>query len=414
MVGFNSLNFSSIGVPTVGVKPSDIVDAYDNVMEKKNNYIAVTLANDKGTKERACATIIGANAGMLQAIAMGGLYALVKAYPKLNHPLIDRFLTRGFDKTIQLMQKNSPGHGKLYYAMAGFGVKALKSIAVGAALGFLLDWWATSRNTVVNGKISNTKSGVEGSWISSGLKSLSATDEGKEIIKNSIRKNHDKSVTVKFAGIDKEYTISKKELKDASRAYVTYTNDEGKVTGFKKKFSKGDGDALAFEVAYEKYCNEVLNTGEKMDKHLSDSVERITEQGDVLFTNGNVNQLYYLLTGKDTSSFSKQETDDKLMDMYSKASIASFIRNCKSNPERFAAEVKLQEGKNGRLKLRDRYLGLHTLKTDKNYVITNMTSKYVTISDSSNTRKSVDIPLSKLNNYIASISYVDLKNNELN
>lgn len=408
MLGFGSLNFNAVGVPKVGVNASDLVDVYDKVMETKDNYIAVNLANDKNSKKRASAAVIGANAGLLQMFALGGIYALVKAFPKLNIPLINKFVVKNFDHWIDIAKKNNPNKSKAHQLLVAFGAKALYAMGTGALLGYGGALYSTERNTIINGKISNTKAGAEGNWISAGLKSLASTEEGQEIIKNSIHKNSDGSITVKFNGINKEYNISKKELKDASKEYISHSNEEGKVTKFEKKFSKGDGDVLAFEVAFEKYCNDLDNGVIKRDKNLPMSIQKITNDGDMLFTDGSVNELYYLLTGKKTSSFDiNSDNHDNISEIYAKASLNKFLSDYSQNPEKYSAEIKLKETPNNKLTIRDKYLRVQNIKTDIPYTITKMDAKYVTLADSSKTRQTIEIPVSKLREYIASANYVN-------
>lgn len=409
MVSFSSVNFDNVGMPKVGASPHELViDTYNKFQETKDNFIAVTIANDTNKKERAGATMIGAVGGFLQFCVLAGVYTLAKRFPKLNFPLIDRFIVKSFDKSFEIARRTAPTHGRFYQATLALYSKSLTAIATGAGLGFLFDYYKTTKNTIINGKISNTTSGEEGSWIASGLKSMSSSNQGKEIIKNSIRKNDDKSVTVKFKGIDKEYTITRKELKRASRAYITYTNENGKVTKFKKKFSKGDGDTLAFEVAFEKYCNDVNNGIIPQDKYLAQTNKTISDNGDILFTDGSVNELYYLLTGKHGSHHDiESDSNDNIEQIYAKSSIDRFIQNYSQNPQNYSAEIRLKSNPKGRMILRDKYYALRNIDTDKNYTIVKMNAKYVTLADSEKTRDTVEIPVSRLKNYIASVSYVN-------
>lgn len=409
MSGFSLLNFGTVGTPKVGVSASDIVDAYDEVMEKKNNYIAVKLANNNDSKKRASATVIGANAGLLQMIALCGVYALIKAFPKLNNPLLNKFVVKKFDKWINLAKQNNPTASYTRQLMSAFWAKAIASTGIGAALGYGGGVYATLKNTYVNGKISNTKSGAEGSWMSSGLKSIASTKEGAEVIKNSIHKNDDGSVVVNFNGINKNYLITKKELEDASNEYITRTNEEGKVESFDKKFSKGDGDVLAFELAFEKYSNDVESGLVPRDENIPMSIQRITEDGDMLFSDGSVKELYYLLTGKKTDTIDLSNSTDNVDEVYNKIKMARFFEEYSKNPDKFASEIRLREGEKNKLAVRDKNHSIHKLKTDRNYIITKINSKYVTIADSTKTRERIDIPVSKLNSYIASVNYINVQ-----
>lgn len=409
MSGFSLLNFGTVGTPKVGTSALDLVDAYDDVMEKKNNYIAVKLANNNDSKKRASAAVIGANAGLFQMFALLGVYALIKAFPKLNNKLIDKFVVKKFDKWIDIAKKNNPNDSKARQLVVAFGAKALYSAGLGALLGYGGGLYSTLSNTCINGKISNTKSGAEGSWISSGLKSLASTDEGKQIIKNSINKDKDGNIVVNFNGINRSYVISKKELHDASNEYISRSNEEGKVEKFEKKFSKGDGDVLAFELAFEKYSNDVDRGVIPRDENIPTSIRRITEDGDMLFSDGSVKELYYLLTGKKAETIDLMNNANGIEEIYSNIKMKKFFEEYSQNPEKFASEIRLKEGTNNKLLVRDKNRGIHKLKTDKNYIITKVNSKYVTIADSTKTRKRIDIPVSTLKNYIASVNYINVQ-----
>ena len=77
-------------------------------------------------------------------------------------------------------------------------------------------------------------------WLLSGILSMSYTESGSEVIQESINANTDGSVDVSFQGIDKEYTVSAKEMKKHNKDISEESN-----------YSKGDDDALAIELAVE-------------------------------------------------------------------------------------------------------------------------------------------------------------------
>ena len=292
--------------------------------------------------------------------------------------------------------------------MVAFGAKSLYAIATGAAFGYAGGWVSTKRGTVVNGKISGAKSGAEGSWIASGLKSLYASEEGRKIIRDSIHKNED-SVAITFNGIGKTYTVTKDELKKASQEYISHSNEEGKVTKFEKKFSRGDGDVLAFEIAFEKYCNDVEKGVVPQDKNIPMSIQKITEDGDILYSDGNVKGLYYLLTGKTGQTIDPAlvENDD-VAKLYDEIRLCRFFDDYSSNPDKFAADIKLKTTNNNKVRIIDRKHSVHKLKTDKDYTITAANPKYITIAESDKLSHKIEVPVDTLKKYVASINYTDL------
>ena len=77
-------------------------------------------------------------------------------------------------------------------------------------------------------------------WLLSGVLSMSYTESGAEVIKESINSNADGSVDVAFKGINKEYSVSAENMVK-----------ENKDVAAKSNYSRGDDDALAIELAVE-------------------------------------------------------------------------------------------------------------------------------------------------------------------
>ena len=85
----------------------------------------------------------------------------------------------------------------------------------------------------------------------SGCYAFASTEKGAEMIKDMITINkNDKgeveSYTVRFDGIDEEYTISQKELKSATRPKLS------RMLGNYAKYAGGDEDMTLLELAYKK------------------------------------------------------------------------------------------------------------------------------------------------------------------
>lgn len=277
---------------------NNVMDTYDTVMEKKDDYIAVNIANRTNSGKRAGATIIGAASGILSALGMFGLYALFKKSPKLNNKLIDKFIVKKIDKWIERGKVLKPDSSRFTQILTGTYMKVIYSMLTGAATGFGWSVYKKIKNTYINGKISHTRKGAQADWVAEGLEDIYKTDSGKALIRNSIVKNPDKSVTVKFNGINREYTITKEELKEASKTYLSETDNEGKTKSFKRKYSKGDGDVLAFELAVEKYSKDVLTKQVPYNPDVPLTIRIISKEGDILNTGGTKEGMYYLLTGK--------------------------------------------------------------------------------------------------------------------
>ena len=145
------------------------------------------------------------------------------------------------------------------------------------------------------------------------------------------------------------------------------------------------------------------------DENVAYIGEKISEDGDIIFKYGSEKQLYYLLTGNKTTNIDLvSKKDNAIMDMYSRAGVSQLLQELPLKKDNYATIVRLREGTNNRLMVRDKKNNLHKIRTDRDYCITSVNSKYVTLSNSKRTREKIDIPISKLNNYIALVQYTKL------
>lgn len=105
--------------------------------------------------------------------------------------------------------------------------------------------------TKPNGKIDEEffQNATGDCWLLASIKAISNSPKGLEILNNSIKVNKDGSVNVTLRGVNKTYTISKKEL-------------ESNI-----QLSKGDGDVRALEIAVNKYFEEERGVNDKLDIH---------------------------------------------------------------------------------------------------------------------------------------------------
>ncbi len=103
-------------------------------------------------------------------------------------------------------------------------------------------------------------------------------------------------VKIKFKGVNREYHVSKKEIKEASKQYVTYYNEQGKVKGYKKNYSSGDGDVLAFELALKKYHIDLRNGRLAANSSLLRFANQFSQKDNLGDTE--VSQIYFFLTVK--------------------------------------------------------------------------------------------------------------------
>ena len=119
--------------------------------------------------------------------------------------------------------------------------------------------------TKPNGKIDKDfQQGNTGDcWLLASIKAISSRPKGLRILNDSVKVNNDGSVTVTLKGVNKTYTISKKEL-------------ESNI-----QLSSGDGDVRALEIAVNKYFEEKRGVRDQLDIN-----------GNYMFV------AYYILTGQ--------------------------------------------------------------------------------------------------------------------
>ena len=126
--------------------------------------------------------------GVAQSVLFAGTYAGAKVFPNLQKFFPVKWAVDKVEKWINIAQINNPNASKLNNVLTGVLSKSLWLIGSCAVTGFLFDLYNNIMDTKLNGKFSNVKQGVQkDSWLISGLKSLSGTDEGKKIIRNSMK-----------------------------------------------------------------------------------------------------------------------------------------------------------------------------------------------------------------------------------
>lgn len=125
-----------------------------------------------------------------------------------------------------------------------------------------------SFDTKVNGKIDqNYQQGKTGDcWLLAAIKGISRNPKGLKILNDSIKVNQNGTVTVHLKGVDKTYTISQKEIDNAT------------------ELSSGDGDVRALEIAVNRYLRE---------EYKEKDGEKASVDGNYMLT------AYKIFTGKD-------------------------------------------------------------------------------------------------------------------
>lgn len=409
----NNINPSSSAVlgltaPTIHSNYKDLIDTYSDLMEIKDNQIAATIANHRKNKERVSSTVIGFAGGILQGALFTGVYGLAKAFPVLQKFKPAKWAVGKVDEWIQRSKTLHPEKSLRHNIAVGIEAKVLWAALTGAAIGFAADLYKTYSNTRISGKVSNTKQGaVNDGWLLAGLNSLSYSKFGKDAIKDSIKVNKDNTITVQFKGVNREYNITKSELKTASRAYLTKMDKNGKVIGYKKKYSKGDGDVLAFELAFQKYRRDIIDGNLPKDSIVPPYADSLA---------GASNQVYYLLTGKNISQIdlykpvkSGDVKNMNVLNLYSKAYLNKFIDDFTLNQDNYSATCRFNIKEP--LEVKDRHHQKIKLKPNEIYAIKKIGKRYATIVDSHKSRVPVDIPINDFKSTLASVYFVNKDDN---
>ena len=395
----NDVELKAFTTPTIHSSYQDIIDSYTDILEFKNNKIATIIANYRKKKERISATAIGAAWGVCQGAFFTGVYALAKVLPKMQNFTPIKWLVNDLDKWVTRARIANPAKSTRHHLSVGILSKTAWLVLSGAVLGFAADLYSTYMNTRINGKISNTKQGCIGDcWMLSGLNSLANTKKGKEVIKNAIKVNDDNSITIKFKGINKEYNITRKELNDASREYVPDIDENGKVVAYCKKYSKGDGDVLAFELAFEKYRDDLKNGRINLPPDTPSYASEILSHSQNFIDAGTASQLYYLLTGKKSSMIDLKQPMNfpntknlNALNLYSKQYYEKFIKDFSSNPNKYAATCTLNVKES--IPFKNKHHEKVKLISKHAYAIKNINSKYVTLMDPHKSRVPIEIPI---------------------
>lgn len=167
-----------------------------------------------------------------------------------------------------------------------------------------------SEYDIFNGEIEATMQSLETGdcWLLSGVNALNTTNWGKKIIKNALRPDGEGGAIVTLKGADskqKEYRVTIADL------------DKALANG---KYSVGDDDMLAIEIAVEKYAKAQIAAGKlnkKPEDVLTGSIDR---------------NIFYLLSGTPSHDFHK---NDKNMD--------SALDKIRLNPGKYSAYCGFKE-----------------------------------------------------------------------
>lgn len=203
------------------------------------------------------------------------------------------------------------------------------------------------RNPIeTNGKIDkNFSQGAAGDcWLLAAIKGISRNPKGLKILNDSIKVNSNGTVTVHLKGVDKTYTISQKEINNAT------------------ELSSGDGDVRALEIAVNRYLREDYkeNNGENasIDGGCALTAYKIlTGKGELFGALHTVGDLFF-----NPEWYGEEPISDELISKFNNQNQITCVA---ANSNKKTIEVNTGSDKKG------------ILTTDHEYTVTHADQKYV-------------------------------------
>ncbi len=172
----------------------------------------------------------------------------------------------------------------------------------------------------VNGYIDNdvAQGIVSDCWLITPIENLSYTPIGAKLLHDALSVNEDGNIDVYFAGPNLTYTVTTEEIENANKEYSIY--------------SRGDDDMLVYELAVEKFRQDLADDKIEIDKNLPSYLYYTNTDGYSPLRLGETRQAYWLITGITDSIEAKTEDEiDEVLEEY------------KENPETSLLDVELKK-----------------------------------------------------------------------
>lgn len=221
--------------------------------------------------------------------------------------------------------------------------------------------------TNINGEIEDTKQGGTGDcWLLTHLNCLRDTVWGKKMIKNAIKSDGNGGATITFKGAKtsiKEFHISAEEIVKARES---------------GKYSNGDDDVIAMELAVEKYLKIYRN---QPDKQAGEAIDgnglNIAEFVELL--SGEKSNLYFVLLPESNNYAEAERLHNEKLRM---------LEEIEKHPGEYAVTVGFQGDS-----LDGVMIGRHAYQLQK--VVTKNGQKYVVLVNPHNSSEKIEMEIEK-------------------
>lgn len=256
-------------------------------------------------------------------------------------------------------------------------VRMAKTSAVGVysgIIGGIIDFFDGDTK---DGKIDPTKQGATGDcWLLSGVNALSYTEEGRNMIKDSLEYGDDGLVRVHLKGIESICVITPEEIA---------------ATKGSSQYSSGDDDMIIFELAIEKVLDDIAEGRIALDSSAApwfiEDQSRLstTTRGKSSTNGGYTNELIYLLTGKVGEYSNDKDKKNEFLDRFQQNGNKDFALGAG-----LAEEIEVQDANGNNIKL----AGHHA------YAVKSVNGDTVTITNPWDSSKEIVLPRETfLNNF---------------
>ncbi|MBE7713290.1 MAG: hypothetical protein E7Z87_06070 [Cyanobacteria bacterium SIG26] len=255
-----------------------------------------------------------------------------------------------------------------------------------------------------DGAIGEFKQGGMGDcWLLSGLRALSTTPIGSDIINNSITKNEDGSVSVNFKGLNTSYAVTEEEFNRATQKFVTSPD------GVKERvYSNGDADVLVFELAVEKLRTDISDG--KFDEIKVPNYAKTILNPKKPLNDGSPAQLFYLLTGNEVCGINGQNIqtpDGKVLCKNNREKLSEFFDRYLMDNKKYAATFNVADG----LTVVDVSGREIQLRPKHEYAIEGSVGSNLIVTNPHNSARKLVIPLVNIIDNIGGLNYQNLKDN---